>query len=119
VLYRSKDRKIFRKKKVMEADDYRVEKLKDYRRLGEQYCYGVAALCELYHRTRDRKLGALLEAAAEKEFAKAFYRAPLYLSDLYACVGHTTGKTELGEKDAVVRKPSVTASASQRTEEKG
>ena len=31
VMYRSKDRRIFNKKKVMEAGDYRVETLKDYR----------------------------------------------------------------------------------------
>jgi len=70
----------------------------DYHRLAEQYCHGVATLCELHHRTRDERLGALLVAGAEKEFAKTFYHAPLYLSDLYAYVGHTAGKKKLVEK---------------------
>jgi hypothetical protein len=69
----------------------------EHHRLADQYCYGLATLCELHHRTGDKKLGALLEAGAKKKFAQTFYDAPLYLSDLHAYVGHTTGKKELLE----------------------
>jgi hypothetical protein len=68
----------------------------EHHRLAEQYCHGIATLCELHHRTNDKKLAALLTAAAAKPFPNTFYGAGLYLSDLYAYVGFTTN-----EQDAV------------------
>jgi hypothetical protein len=70
----------------------------EHHQLANQYCYGIATLCELHHRTGDDKIDALLKAGAAKPFANTFYEAPLYLSDLYAYVGHITDKREAIEK---------------------
>ena len=69
-----------------------------YHRLANQYCYGIATLCELHHRMRDGKIESLLKGGAGKPIAKTFYEAPLYLSDLYAYVGHISNSRELVEK---------------------
>jgi hypothetical protein len=70
----------------------------EHHQLANQYCYGVATLCELHYRTGDKKLGALLKAGAAKPFADTFYEASLYLSDLYAYVGYRQGNEQLIEK---------------------
>jgi hypothetical protein len=70
----------------------------EHHQLANQYCFGVATLCEMHYRTGDKKLDALLKAGAAKPFTNTFYEAPLYLSDLYAYVGYRQGNKQLIEK---------------------
>jgi hypothetical protein len=70
----------------------------EHHQLANQYCYGIATLCELHHRTGDDKIEALLKAGAAKPFANTFYEAPLYLADLYAYVGYRQENEQLIEK---------------------
>jgi hypothetical protein len=63
----------------------------DYQQEDMKYCYVVASLCELHHRTGDETVLKLLKEGCEKPFPDSFFDAPLFLSDLYAYVGLKTG----------------------------
>ena len=62
----------------------------DYVQEDMKYCYAIAPLCELHHLTGDETLFKLLKEGCEKPFPDSFFEAPLFLSDLFAYVGHKT-----------------------------
>jgi hypothetical protein len=62
-----------------------------YAREDVDFCYAVAALCELQDATGDANLLKLLADGCSQPFpAESFYDAPLFLSDLYAYAGWKT-----------------------------
>ncbi len=72
----------------------------DYQEEDIKYCYAIQFLCELHHRTGDEAVLKLLQEGCGRKFPSTFFDAPIFLSGLYAYVGHRTGDKGLVEKAA-------------------
>ena len=65
-----------------------------------KYCCAIGPFCDLHRHTGDEAVLKLLTEGCEKEFPESFFEAPLFLADLYAYVGHRTGKAVYLKKAA-------------------
>ncbi|HUT32514.1 MAG TPA: hypothetical protein VNE39_03455 [Planctomycetota bacterium] len=66
----------------------------DYQEEDIKYCYAIQFLCQLHHRTGAESVLKLLEEGCGKKFPSTFFDAPIFLSGLYAYVGHVTGNKD-------------------------
>ena len=66
---------------------------------GRQFCFAIAQICELHHRTGDEDVLRFITDAARAEFPiHTFFEATLYLADLYAYAGYQAEDDELLDK---------------------